>query len=302
MRSLIVNADDYGLTHGVSRAILRAHTEGVVISTSVLTVAPAFSATVRWLDDAPGLGTGLHLAAVGEDPPLLTAAEVPTLVDRRGNFASSSLRLVPRLAARRVDPDDLRREFQAQFEAFTGAGLVPTHLDTHHNLHLWPMVGEVVAGLAARWSVPAVRLPWSRTRTPLGLGIRRFARTLARHLDQTGLWHPDTYFGIDEGGRLDAATFGDLVVHLGGLPSHLRSVEVAVHPGEPADAELARYPWPGASRDAELEALTSPGLPHRIERAGYLLTSYGGAAAVVAEEAAGPSAPAPPSNATRGPG
>ena len=302
MRTLIVNADDYGLTHGVSRAILRAHSEGVVTSTSVLTVSPAFADTVGWLDDAPGLGVGLHLAAVGEDPPLLTTAEVPTLVDRRGNFAVSSLRMAPRLALGRVDPDDLRREFQAQFEAFTGAGLAPTHLDTHHNLHLWPMVGEVVAGLAERWSVPAVRLPWSRTRTPLGLGIRRFARTLARRLDHAGLWHPDTYFGIDEGGRLDATTFGALVDHLGELLSHVGSVEVAVHPGEPADAELDRYPWPGASRDAELEALTSPGLRRRIERAGYHLASYRSAAPDAEEEAPGPSAPAPPSNATRGPG
>ncbi|MDP9418579.1 MAG: ChbG/HpnK family deacetylase, partial [Actinomycetota bacterium] len=79
-RLLIVNADDYGLTAGVSRGILRAHREGIVTSTSVLAVAPGFATTVGWLGESPQLDVGAHLAAVGEDPPLLSAAEIPTLV------------------------------------------------------------------------------------------------------------------------------------------------------------------------------------------------------------------------------
>ena len=275
MRSLVVNADDYGLTTGVSRAILRAHTDGVVTSPSVLTVAPAFVSTVGWLDDAPGLGVGLHLAAVGEDPPLLTAAEIPTLVDRKGNFTLSSLRMVPRLALARVDPADLRREFTAQFEAFTGAGLVATHVDTHHNLHLWPMVGEVVASLARDWSVPAVRVPWSCARSPLGAGIRRFSRTLSAQVDASGRWHPDAYFGLDEGGQLDTPTLLALIDEIGALPDAHRCVEIAVHPGEPGDTDLERYPWPGASREAELESLTSPDVRRRIADLGYELTPHG---------------------------
>ena len=64
-RLLIVNADDYGLTEKVSRAILKAHRGGIVTSTSVLTLAPGFESTVGWLHSAPRLGTGAHLAAVG---------------------------------------------------------------------------------------------------------------------------------------------------------------------------------------------------------------------------------------------
>lgn len=277
MRSVIINADDYGLTTAVSRAIVRAHTDGVVTSTSALVVAPAFAATAAWLDDAPTLGVGLHLAAVGEDPPLLSAAEVPTLVDRRGNFAVSSMRMVPRLAAGRVDPADLEREFEAQFEAFTATGRLPTHVDTHHNLHLWPTVGEVVARLAERWSVPSVRVPWSRARSPVGAGVRRFAKTLRTELDRAGRWYPDVYFGIDEGGRLDTATLVALIDGLADSESATPdlSVEIAVHPGEPDDADLVRYPWPGASRDAELAALTSPEVRRRLDAVGLIRTAYG---------------------------
>ena len=64
-RLLIVNADDYGLTAGVSRAVIEAHRAGIVTSTSVIALGPAFDRTRPWLDDAPEIGTGAHLAAVG---------------------------------------------------------------------------------------------------------------------------------------------------------------------------------------------------------------------------------------------
>ena len=75
-RLLIVNADDFGLTDGVCRAIVRAHREGIVTSTSALAVGPAFHRCASMLDDVPELGVGVHLAAVGEDPPLLSAREI----------------------------------------------------------------------------------------------------------------------------------------------------------------------------------------------------------------------------------
>ena len=83
-RLLIVNADDFGLTPGVSAGILEAHRNGIVTSTSVLAVAPAFEETAPALRRAAhesGIGVGVHLAAVGEDPPLLPRSRVASLVD-----------------------------------------------------------------------------------------------------------------------------------------------------------------------------------------------------------------------------
>ncbi|PZA19292.1 ChbG/HpnK family deacetylase, partial [Modestobacter versicolor] len=168
-RLLVVNADDMGLTPGVCRAVLRGHTEGVVTSTSVLAVGAAFDDAAARLRDAPGLAVGAHLAIVGEDRPLLSAAEVPTLVDRSGHFPLSYRTVVARGAAGRIDPDDVRREFTAQLEAVRGIGVPVTHLDTHQHTHLWPAVAEVVVELATAAGVPAVRLPTSRSRGPVGV-------------------------------------------------------------------------------------------------------------------------------------
>lgn len=272
--SVIVNADDYGLTRGVSRAVLRAHQDGIVTATSAMVVSPAFATTAAWLDDVPDLAVGLHLVAVGEDPPLLGAAEVPSLVDGRGAFAASSLRLAPRLAAGRVDPADLEREFEAQHAAFLDAvGRRPTHVDTHHNLHLWPSVAEVVVRLAGRWGIPWTRVPWSRRATPIGVGVRLLARRLERRVDAAPLGRPDRYFGIDEAGRMDTRTLLAVLQGGHGQPRRTdgRVVEVAVHPGERDDPELARYPWPGARRDVELDALTSVPVRDAVRRAGHRL-------------------------------
>src|SRR4029077_10920167 len=95
-----------------------------------------------------------------EDPPLLSAREIPTLVDRRGRLPLSWKQFLPRLALRRIDLDDVEREFTAQGEAVrstVGPARI-THLDTHQHLHLWPRVAALVARLAQRWSVPGVRV------------------------------------------------------------------------------------------------------------------------------------------------
>ena len=101
------------------RAIVRAHHEGIVTSTSALALGPAFGACAPLLDDAPELGVGVHLAVVGEDPPLLSATEIPTLVDEDGRLPLSWRQFLPRAFAGRVDIADLEREFDAQLDAVT---------------------------------------------------------------------------------------------------------------------------------------------------------------------------------------
>lgn len=271
-RRLIVNADDYGLTLGVSAAIIDAHRRGVVTSTSVLTIAPAFRSTAPWLRSCTGLSTGLHLALVGEDPPTLSAREIPSLVSGKGNLHESWRTLVPRLAAGRVDPEDIRRELCAQHEAFTAAGLTVSHLDSHQHLHLWPSVASVVGDLAREWGVGAVRLPGARGRGPAALGVRGLARRLRRRLDGAGLAHADACLGLDESGHLDLPAWRRLLAVLGELPA-VSLIEVGCHPGAAEDPSRRRYRW-GFSWSQEHRALTDPALREAITHAGFELVSY----------------------------
>jgi chitin disaccharide deacetylase len=269
---LVVTADDLGLTEGVCRAVRTAHTEGIVTATSLLAVGQAFDAAAAMLRATPTLELGAHLALVGEDPPLLPAREVPTLVDARGAFPLSYRTVVARGLAGRIDPDDVRRELTAQLERVLGLGLPVTHLDTHQHTHLWPVVGTVVMELAVQYAIPAVRLPSSRARGPVGLGVRALSRRLERRLDARGLVRTDGYAGLDEAGSLDLDRLDAALA--AAAADGLATLEINAHPGEQGDPDLGRFAW-DYRWAGELAALTDPRAPELVARHGFRLAAFG---------------------------
>lgn len=256
---LIVSADDFGLTDGVCRAVLHGHREGLVTATSLLAVGRSFDLAARMLADHPALDVGAHLAIVGEDPPLLSAAEIPTLVDRRGAFPLSYRTVVARAATGRLDPDDVRREFTAQLDRIAGAGVAVSHLDTHQHTHLWPSVAAVVVELAIQRGVPGVRTPRSARLLPVGAPVNLLSARLRHRIARAGLVTTAGYAGLDEAGAMDLDAFRAAVTGLtGALPATGGSVEINTHPGEAGDPDLVRFDWGGYRWSDELDMLGDP--------------------------------------------
>ncbi len=279
---LVVSADDFGLTDGVCRAVLRGHREGIVTATSLLAVGRSFDLAVRMLADHPGLDVGAHLAIVGEDPPLLSAREIPTLVDRRGAFPLSYRTVVARAATGRLDPADVRREFTAQLARIRSAGVRVTHLDTHQHTHLWPSVGRVVLDLAAdagaNGSAVAVRTPRSGSGwPPVGMAVNLLAAGLRRRVDRAGVPTTAAYAGLDQAGAMDVAAFRAAVTELTGSGAADRgpsTVEINTHPGEAGDPDLGRFDWGGYHWSEELAMLCDPATRALITSLGYTLGSF----------------------------
>lgn len=268
---LIVNADDFALTERVSRGILEAHQHGVVTSTSVLAVTPAFRRSISMLRDVPTIGVGVHLAVVGEDPPLLSAREIPTLVDERGRLFHSWKTFLPRAAAGRIDPDDVRREFTAQFEAVASEGFAVDHLDTHQNLHLWPLVREAILDLGDRFEVRRIRVTRSRRWGPIGITVRTLANRLESRLVERGWVWPQASTGLDEAGAIG---LGEMVKAVGRLAaSDAPSAELATHPGLPEDVERDRYRW-DYQWASEYNALCSETVRIAIDELGFRLGTF----------------------------
>ena len=268
---LIVSADDYGLTERVSEGILDAHEHGVVTSASVIAVAPAFESTVKRLHDVPSLGVGAHFTVVGEDPPLLSAREIPSLVDRSGNFYPTWRSFVPRAAAGRIDPDDLRREFTAQLDAIRSAGLTVDHFDTHQNVHLWPTVSDVLLDLGDANDVHAIRVMRSNARGPVGITVRRLAKRLEAQLSERHWAWTGAATGLDEAGSIG---LGEMVEAVGRLASSgAASAELATHPGLPDDPARERYKW-NYKWDAEFNALCSETVRIAINELGFRLGTF----------------------------
>ncbi len=269
-RLLIINADDFGLTPAVCRGILEAHRRGVVTSTSALVVAPAFDGHSAALRDA-GLSVGGHLAAIGEDPPLLTAREIPSLVNATGRFPLRWQQFVRRAARGGIDTDDLRREFGAQIEKLSQAGLSPTHLDSHQNLHLWPQVATVLFEIAASRGIGAIRMVRSARWTPTAVGVRVLSSRLARRAGAAGLAFPEASTGLDEAGSIDVTRLLDTIDRLSATGA--ATAEMVTHLGQDPDPDRDRYDTRFRWSD-ELDAVCDPRAREAIDRAGFELGSF----------------------------
>ena len=270
-RLLIVNADDYGLTEVISRGILHAHREGIVTSTSVIAVGPAYPKVASWLADEGDLGVGVHLAAVGEDPPLLSAREIPSLVGRRGHLCETYSGFVGRALLGRIDPEELRLEFTAQLECVKELGLPITHLDAHQHLQLWPSVCSVVLDLATRFGIPAVRVPRFRAHNPVAWGVTVLGARLARQAKRAGLRFPTDAVGIECAGHLDDQLLPRVLARL--ADHGHAAAELTVHPGEGDDVDRSRYAW-GYQWEDELCALVGPVARRAVADAGFRLGTY----------------------------
>ena len=120
-KQLIVNADDYGRTAGVTRGIIQAHLEGIVTSTTVMMNMAQVEDALGLARDCPDLGIGVHLVFTAWRPVLLPA-EVPSLVDADGHFHSQEAIMSN---PNRIDTDELKAELRTQIEHLRALGREP---------------------------------------------------------------------------------------------------------------------------------------------------------------------------------
>lgn len=144
----MINADDFGLTTGVSDAIGLLLDAGLVSSTTVMVCERDFEAGVkRWRRVLHGK-SGVHLQLTGMKP-LLPRSRVPSLYDDGERDSFRSVKDVDRCEA-----SEVYEEWRAQVEKALSAGLRVTHLDTHHAVHLIPRFSGVFLEIASKYSLP----------------------------------------------------------------------------------------------------------------------------------------------------
>jgi predicted glycoside hydrolase/deacetylase ChbG (UPF0249 family) len=268
---LIVNADDFGLTSGINRAIVELNELGLLTSATLMAQAPATDRAIELARATPSLGVGCHVVLLDGEPSL-RAMELPTLADQKtGRFQPSLGGFLRRVLAGAIRPAEIEAEATAQIARLQRSEVHPTHVDTHKHTHMFPAVLRPLLRAARAAGIGAVRNPfepaWSVRATPGAPLIRRLEVNLLRRLRakfkrivaQEGFVTTDGAIGVLATGTLDEATVTSL---LRAMPEG--TWELVTHPGY-SDAELARaHTRLLASRDKErsaLEALrASPGL------------------------------------------
>ena len=273
-RHLLINADDFGLTPGINRAIVELHRAGALPSATLMAKGPAFLNAAEQARQNPGLGVGCHVVLT-DGLPVLAADAIPSLLGKdRNSFRPSLSAFLIAVLLGRVHEAEMALEAEAQIRRLQNAGIRVTHLDTHKHTHMLPAVARALLIAAERTGVRALRNPfepsWSLAIGRSGL-MRKLQVALAARLRRRFQQLPaicerrilttDGTIGVSATGKLDTATLHEL---LDRMPEG--TWELVCHPGY-NDRDLAKITTRlRESRDVERRALLDAfGVQHPSE-------------------------------------
>lgn len=282
MIRLIVNADDFGLTSGVNRAIAEGHKNGIISSSTLMANGPKFVEAVEIAKSNPQLGVGCHVQLV-DGSPVMEPAKVPSLlIKKAGGFRTGFGEFALASFLRKLSANEIEAEATAQFRKLQDAGIAITHFDTHKHVHLFPKIVAPLLRAAKACGVQAVRNPFGPVRI---LHLRAQPSSWKRWTQVSALNSLSGRFRravINSGLRTTDGTIG--VVGTGSMNAELLRLllqtipegtwEFVCHPGY-MDSDLQKA---GTrlleSREVELQMLTAPAVRDFIHANGITLCSY----------------------------
>jgi hopanoid biosynthesis associated protein HpnK len=282
VRRLIINADDFGLTSGVNRAIAEASSVGVLTSATIMANAPAYSEAVVLAKATPRLNTGCHVVLIDGEP---LSGDLPTLTQNNGRFRNSLKQFALAAWQRKIAVEEVQREVEAQIRKLQSSGIAVTHVDSHKHTHMFPHILRPVLRAARACRIRAVRNPFEPLRSwaprmvtgrprlwPRSAAVaafRIFAAEFRQAVHEEGMLTPDGTVGIAATGLLDQSV---LLAIVQALPKG--TWELVCHPGY-ADSDLkAAGTRLVESREVELDALTSEETKKALAARGIELISY----------------------------
>jgi chitin disaccharide deacetylase len=270
----------------VNRAIVEAHSRGVVTSSTLMATGAAFAGAVESAKNLPQLGIGCHILLI-DGEPALHSEHISSLTrpNGSGRFRDGLGTFAVRALSGRMNPEEIEAEASAQIRKLQAAGIAVSHFDTHRHTHLFPKILRPLLRAAAECSVRAVRNPFG-PRLPLRSHqlfarpnfltryaelhvLNRFAAKFRVAVDREGFRTPDGSLGIEVTGALDEKLFHAIA----------RSIpegtwEFVCHPGY-NDADLqSAHTRLRKSRETELQVLILPTARAVLAEEGVELISY----------------------------
>lgn len=247
-RLLIVNADDFGLCKAQNYGIVEACRDGIVTSTTAMMNAEA-------VEHAAALSRSLSQLAVGMHFVLTLGAPLSPMpgLTRDGVLGKWIWSMAEQ---GQLPMAEIARELACQYQRFIDCfGHKPTHIDSHHHVHMLPQIFPLVSAFAAEKGV--------------GLRIDREAAKL-HGLTPGAVRSTEGYSSGFYGNAISESLF--LEVLDASMARGESSLEMMSHPAFVDNTLLdSSYCWP---RLKELEVLTSPSLKEAVAARGYRLGSW----------------------------
>ena len=281
-KRLIVNADDFGWSHGITDGIVEAHRRGIVTSTSLMVNRPASEYALDRMKSLPNLSVGVHLTLC-DGLPVLPGDQVPTLVTQEGAFYSAD-QVTKKLRKQQLSPREIEAEFRAQIQWMKRRSVMPTHADSHQHVHFYPSAIQAFRRAVKAEGIGRVRAACSKY-FPRD---RRIGGPYAGHAYRRVLVSAYNCYVqkiLLRALRLPDASFtahpkfrGDVSLLEEGWKSGLASLtpgtyELGCHPGL-HESGFSERDSIRDRREVELRVLTEPSYKDLIERNNIRLISY----------------------------
>jgi len=261
--SIVLCADDYAMTAGISRSILELAADRKLSATSAMVTSP------HWVTAAGDvaklraqISVGLHLNLtlgdpLGDMPSLAPTGTLPAIGD-----------VTAKAIGGKLDRAEIEAEIDRQCAAFEDAlGFPPDHIDGHQHVHALPIVRDAfLAVLKSRYPgspKPLIRNPADHLRrivargraVPKALTLAWLARGFGTAVRTAGFPVNTGFAGVTgfKAGST-SADFAAAVTKPG--PRHM----VMCHPGY-VDDELRRIDPVTDRRKAEHDTLAAGGFP-----------------------------------------
>ena len=152
MRSIIINADDYGLSSGVCASIIELLQRDAISNTTIMIcVENAYEHCRKLCEENLAHRAGVHLQTTPEEyhrHPLSPPEEIPTLVDSSGQFK-------PQDHTDWINPEEIEIEWERQIvKVMEALERKPSHLDSHHGVHRKTELTPIYLKLAKKYKIP----------------------------------------------------------------------------------------------------------------------------------------------------
>ncbi|ERI94409.1 YdjC-like protein [Clostridiales bacterium oral taxon 876 str. F0540] len=242
---LIINADDFGLTKGVSEGILDCIEKGIVTSTTAMVNGLYFEKAIEEAKKRNFKNIGVHLTLTW-GKPTLPVNKIQSLVDNKGCFYK-------RTSEDKPNYEEVREELRAQIELFLSTGIKPTHLDGHHHFYAFDEeILNVVLDLSREYNLPLRGMP-----------------ELMKHYTKKGVRSTEVFTSEFYNENAEEGKLLDIISKY----KHFNTVEIMCHPAY-VDEDLINATSYNKHRKQEFQILISEKIKEFINKENIELIAY----------------------------
>ena len=156
-REIIINADDFGSSSSINRAIVESFHSGKITGTTIMANMPGFDEAVELAHQNSLIGrTGIHLNLTEGLPLTRDIFNTNLFYNERNSDLKKHKKYLFHLDTH--EKNLIYNEFAAQIEKVKKAGLQITHIDTHHHIdEVWAII-QIIQALLRKYGIPSMRI------------------------------------------------------------------------------------------------------------------------------------------------